>query len=224
MIFLKNGPTSRQKFQNRQEAGEVLVQKLKRTKLGSSSSLIVCAIPRGGVIVGAILAKSLGAKLTALPIKKIPAPTNPELAIGAVGTWGAPLFDRPLIAALQISQKFLAEQVKVAKAEVARREIEYGIGRRPSFSQKTVILTDDGVATGATINLAAKLIKSLKPKKLILAVPVAPVSKIPEFEKKFDKVLVLLTPSDFTAVGQFYYDFPQVTDEEVKQLLAYANR
>lgn len=215
MIPFKNGPEI-EKFRNRKEAGQILAQSL--IDLNLDRNLLVCAIPRGGVIVGAEIAKKLNSPLTVLPIKKIAAPTNPELAIGAVGGWGRPILDKPLISVLQISKKILTEEIKKAKNEVCRRELEYG-AKRPDFSKKVVILTDDGVATGATINLAAKLIRTANVKKLILAVPVAPAGKVSQLKEKFNQVVVLVTPANFTAVGQFYYDFPQVTDEEVIEIL-----
>lgn len=218
--FLKNGPLRKQKFQSRQEAGKILAENLKTFNL--EDNLIVCAIPRGGVIVGAQIAKELKAKLTVLPIKKITTPVNPELAVGAVGPVSSPILDKPLISTLQISRSVLVAEIKKAKDEVKRRMAEYGV-KKQNFFGKIVILTDDGVATGSTINLAARLIKATKPEKLILAVPVAPTGKISQLKKKFDQVVVLLTPADFTAVGQFYYDFPQVTDEEVKRLLSQTN-
>lgn len=219
--FLKNGPLRKQKFQSRQEAGKILAENLKTLNLGDN--LIVCAIPRGGVIVGAQIAKELKAKLTVLPIKKITTPVNPELAVGAVGPVSSPILDKPLISTLQISRSVLLAEIEKAKDEVKRRMAEYGV-KKQNFFGKIVILTDDGVATGSTINLAARLIKATKPEKLILAVPLVPAGKISQLKKKFDQVVVLLTPADFTAVGQFYYDFPQVTDEEVKRILAEANR
>lgn len=180
--------------------------------------MLICAIPRGGVVVGAEIAAELKAPLTALPVKKIPAPSNPELAIGAVGPWGKPIFDDQLISALQVSQHSLKPEVKKAKDEVGRRVREYRLGK-PEFGGKTIVITDDGIATGSTIMLAAKLVSSLSPKSLILAVPVAPKSTVESLQSQFDRVVVLLQPEDFRAVGQFYYDFPEVNDDEVIKLL-----
>lgn len=220
MFFKKNGQNFFQKFASREEAGFKLAQVLK--SFGIKNNLLVCAIPRGGVQVGAEIAKELQARLVTFPVKKIGAPENPELAIGAVGPWGKPFFDKPLINVLQIPQNILKQEVKKARTEVKRRMIDYAVGET-DFAQQTVILTDDGVATGSTVILAGKLIKSQNPKKLILAVPLAPKSKLADFKKIFDEVVVLLKPADFRAVGQFYYDFPQVTDEEVKNLLNETN-
>ena len=217
MIFLKNGPQKTvTKFQNRQQAGFVLSQELKQLHL--DKNVLICAIPRGGVVVGAEIAAELKAPLTALPVKKIPAPSNPELAIGAVGPWGKPIFDDQLISALQVSQHSLKPEVKKAKDEVGRRVREYRLGK-PEFGGKTIVITDDGIATGSTIMLAAKLVSSLSPKSLILAVPVAPKSTVESLQSQFDRVVVLLQPEDFRAVGQFYYDFPEVNDDEVIKLL-----
>lgn len=217
MIFLKNGPQKTiTKFQNRQQAGLILSQELKQLDL--ENNLLICAIPRGGVVVGAEIAAAFKVPLTALPVKKIPAPGNSELAIGAVGPWGKPIFDDELISALQISQDLLKPEVKKARDEVNRRVREYQL-KKPNFRGKTVVITDDGIATGATIMLAAKLVRSLSPKSLTLAVPVAPKSTVENLKSQFDKVVVLLQPEDFRAVGQFYYDFPEVKDSQVRNLL-----
>lgn len=220
MFLKKNGQNFFQKFASRKEAGFQLAQVLMTFAL--KNNLLVCAVPRGGVVVGGQIAKELKAPLTILPVKKIGAPHNPELAIGAVGPWGKPVLDAQLISVLQIPQIELKKAVKQARSEVKRRIKDYGVAK-PEFAGKIVILTDDGVATGATITTAAKLIRGENPKKIILAVPLAPKSKFAEFKKIFDEAIVLLKPADFRAVGQFYYDFPQVSDSEVKELLNEVN-
>lgn len=221
MFFTKNGPRFTLRFQSRAQAGQLLAQDLK--KIENLNNVLICAIPRGGVVVGAAIAKELAAPLTVLLVKKIGVPGNPELAIGAVAAWGRPFWDKNLISTLAISKEFLKDEVKKSREEVKRREIEYGV-KKPKFSGQTLILTDDGIATGATITLAAKLIRNLSPKKLILAVPVASVSTLQKLKKYFDEIVAILTPADFRAVGQFYHNFPQVTDEEVKEILKSKNQ
>jgi putative phosphoribosyl transferase len=205
-------------FQDRKEAGFKLGQKLK--SLGFSQEVLILAIPRGGVVVGKRVADILGAEFDIIAARKLQAPANPELAIGAVGQEGRAVLDKDLIAELSVSHSYLKAEIKRQRKEAKRREDFFRHGKKPQkISGRVVILVDDGIATGSTVLAAAKIIKSQKPKKLVLAVPVAPLQTIKELEKNFDQLVILETPADFGAVGRFYQNFPQFEDWEVKKIL-----
>lgn len=202
-------------FENRGQAGEALAKKLQAFK---GKKALVLVIPRGGVVVGAAVAKALKAPLNALITRKIGAPGNPELAIGAVGPDKVRVINWELVSQLQVDNDYLSAATEKKTEEIRERQEKYG-QKGLEVSGKTVILVDDGIATGATTEAAILWLKARKAGKIILAVPVAP----PEVTKKFkilvDKLVVLETPAFFGAVGQFYKDFPQVTDSEVIELL-----
>lgn len=179
---------------------------------------IVVSIPRGGVVVGKAISEILGIPLAVLIVKKIGAPQNPELAIGATGSDGVVFWDKKLIEYLGVSEK----EKKQALLETIRtiKEREEGLGIKiPNIKDKIAIVVDDGVATGATAISTSMILKKLGAKKVILATPVISRSTKKELEKYFDQIVSVETPRDFQAVGQFYQEFPQVEDEEVKTLL-----
>ena len=205
-------------FKNRQEAGKKLTAKLKDFQ--DKKNLIVLAIPRGGLAVGKQLAQTLDCSLDIIVTKKIGAPGNPELAIGAVGAIGEPVINEELAQRLGADEKYLQKEIADRQTEVERRIKEYR-GERPplDLKNKTVIITDDGVATGATMEAAVEVIRQQEPKKIIVATPVIARDSLKKLEEKADKVIYLDAPLMFFAVGQFYQEFGQTTDEEVKRLL-----
>jgi len=209
-------------FQNRVEAGKLLGEKILRNldikKL--REKLIVLAIPRGGVVVGKQLAEALGCPLDVIVTKKIPCPGNPELAVGAVGAVGEPVIDEELAAKVGADEKYLKFKIENLKLEVARREKEFRQGKPPlDLRQKTVILTDDGVATGATMAAAVDIVRQQNPKKIIVAVPVVAKDSLEKISALADEVIYLDAPALFFAVGQFYREFEQVSDETVIKIL-----
>ena len=207
-------------FANRQHAGEILAKKFSELKLDKRKS-IVAAIPRGGVVVGRAVAEKLGIPLTVIVIKKLGAPQNPELAIGAIASFGKPVLDRWLIAELDVPGDYLKKEIIKKKKEALSRERLLGVKLSPSkFKAKIVIVVDDGLATGQTAKAAAKIIRKFNPKELILGVACAAPSILDLVKNDYDEVICSLVNSDFWAVGQFYRDFRPVSDEEVKQLLA----
>ncbi|MFB0545659.1 MAG: phosphoribosyltransferase [Anaerolineae bacterium] len=206
------------RFRDRYEAGRLLAEEL--AFLRDRENVIVLGVPRGGVVVGYEIARALAAPLDVYITRKIGAPYNPELAIGAVASDGNVVLDEGLLRRLGISQEYVEEETARQQTEIERRLAEYRGDRPPlELKDRTVILTDDGVATGATILATIQAIKAQEPEELILAIPVGPPDTIAHLGKEVDKVICLSTPHLFWAVGAFYLDFSQTTDEEVKSLL-----
>lgn len=204
-------------FKDRIEAGKQLAGRLRKYK---SKALIILAIPRGGVVVGKELAKALNCPLDVIVTKKIGAPGNPELAIGAVGPDGTVVLNQDLAPKTGADKKYISEERRAKSEEVKRRMKAFRKGKKPlNLAGKTVILTDDGIATGATVEAAIKWVKTKKPKKVILAIPVAASDSLAKLVPLADEVVCLDQPYFFAAVGQFYESFPQTTDEEVVKLL-----
>jgi putative phosphoribosyl transferase len=218
------------KFHDRKEAGLLLAQKLKlyiKNAFGSESkkeSFIVMAIPRGGVILGDIIASELNVDLDIIICKKIGAENNPELAIGAVMADGSYIINEDIVNRINISVGYISKQVEIQKKEIERRLMEFRGNREyhNKLKDKIIILVDDGIATGATILAAVKWLKEKHYcKRLIVAVPVAPLenSIVNKLNQIADKVIVIFSPYDFAAVGQFYEHFDQVSDKEVKEIM-----
>ncbi len=205
-------------FQDRLEAGKKLAEALSHLQ---GENLIVVGIPRGGIIVAVEVAKHFSAPLDIVFPRKIGAPGNPELAIGAVVEKGEIYLNEGLVKSLGVSKEYIEEEVKRELLEIKRRKRDYLGGREElSYQGKTVILVDDGLATGYTALAALRALRKKKPGKLILAVPVSP-SETLEFLKPYaDKVFALEVPYYFYAVGQFYRSFEQVSDEEVKEVIS----
>jgi putative phosphoribosyl transferase len=205
-------------FQDRREAGKALAARLASFK--GRPSLIVLGIPRGGVVVGHEIAKALGAPLDVYITRKIGAPHNPELAIGAVASDGTLRIDHQLVRRLGVSQDYVDEESERQRQEIERRLAEYrGEGPGPELADKVVILADDGVATGATTLVTIQAIRSQEPTELVLAVPVGPRDSIDSLRQEVDQLVCLHAPEIFWAVGAFYNVFDQTTDDEVKALL-----
>ncbi len=183
------------------------------------SDIIIWGIPRGGVVVAKVVAQELKKPLDIIVIKKIGAPENPELAIGAVGPssvyWDQDLCQRLNVRRAQIRQ--MAGQKEREQEE--REKLLRGDKPYPNLKNKTAILVDDGVATGATVLAAYKSLKKMKVKKVILATPVIAKDTFLNIKRYFDEVIFLEKPEEFYAVGEFYREFPQVEDEEVIRLL-----
>ena len=205
-------------FKNRQEAGKKLAEKLKDFQ--DSQDLIVLAIPRGGLVIGKQLSLVLNCPLDILVTKKIGAPNNPELAIGAVGIIGEPVINEELTSRLGVGKGYLEKEITNRKAEVERRVREYRGNRSTiKLKDKTIIITDDGVATGATMMAAIEIVRQQGPKKIVVAIPVISRDSMLKLEEQADEVVYLEAPLMFFAVGQFYQEFDQVSDKEVKELL-----
>ena len=211
-------------FKDRTDAAKQLAERLywlKNEIQENKSSVVIVAVPRGGVVIGNIIASQLGAKLDLVVSRKIGAPFNPELAIGAVMPDGS-YFLNDVAEMMNVSQDYIGSQIEKEVKEIDRRLIEFR-GNREYYNKledKIVVLVDDGIATGATILASAKWIKDKHNcKQLIIAVPLAPREILEDLNRAADKVIVLYTPEPFGAVGRFYHDFNQVSDDEVKEMM-----
>ena len=197
------------------------VQELRKYYYNNDNPLVILAIPRGGVVIGDVISARLGAKLDLVVSRKIGAPFNPELAIGAVMPDGTCFLNASTVEALQVPQQYIAAQIEKQMKEIDRRLVSYR-GRRGynnELEDKTVILVDDGIATGSTIYAAAQWVKAQKCSQLVIAVPVGPKETIERLREVADIVIVIDAPKSFQAVGEFYQDFSQVTDDEVKTIM-----
>ena len=208
-------------FQNRREAGERLADALFPL---TGSDAVVLAIPRGGVVVGHAVAERLGIPLDVVIPRKVGAPGNPELGLGAVAP-GVRVLDERLVEELGVSREYLEREIEAQEREIARREAAYRAGRPPvDVKGKTAIVVDDGVATGGTAVAACRWARKAGAARVVMAVPVAPRQARAMLEREADQLVVLATPDPFFAVGQWYEDFDQVTDQEVVSLLQAGRR
>ncbi|MGQ9571406.1 MAG: phosphoribosyltransferase [Thermodesulfovibrionales bacterium] len=205
-------------FKDRSDAGTQLASRLKEYK--DKEDVLVLALPRGGVLTGYEIAKYLNTPLDIVIVRKIGFPGQPELGIGAVSETGTVALNDTLISAYGISKEYIEGEISKQKEEIASRLKLYRKGKRLSgLKGKTVILVDDGVATGATIKSAIATLREEELNKLVVALPVAPPTIAEEIEKMVDEFICIETSIDFMAVGSYYYDFTQVSDEEVIELL-----
>ena len=205
-------------FRDRSEAGQLLAARLSALK--DDPTVIVLGIPRGGVVVAAEIARALNAPLDIFIAHKIGAPFNPELAIGALTSNGDVLLDEDLIDELQLHRDEITREVASQRAEIARRLEMFRKDRPPlGVAGKTVVLVDDGVATGSTVLAALRALRKQSPARLILAIPVGPAETVARLARECDETMVLATPEPFWAVGRFYFRFDQTQDDEVIALL-----
>jgi putative phosphoribosyl transferase len=206
-------------FLNRSKAGQDLAEKLLKYK--TNPEAIVLGLPRGGVVTAYEIALALGLPLDVICARKVGAPRNMELAIGAVTEYGGSYFNEDLILRLGISETYLKQTIETERLEANRRAKAYRKNLpKIDLKNKIVILADDGIATGATMKASIKSAYSLGASKVVVAIPVAPPESIAEIEQEVDDVVVLFAPFEFYAVGEFYKDFSQTSDEEVIKLLS----
>ena len=201
------------------EAGRRLGEALRDRDIASAGGLVL-GIPRGGVVTAAEVARVLGLPLDVALARKVGAPGNPELAIGAVGPDGAAVIDADLARRVGASDEWLARAVEVEQREVEQRQRRFRDDRPPlDVAGRLAIVVDDGVATGSTAAAVGRWLAGAGAARRVLAVPVAPPQTAQRLGDAFDEVLVLASPQAFFAVGEFYADFRQVTDDEVRRLL-----
>ncbi len=205
-------------FADRAEAGRLLAAELATLKL--PANVIVLALPRGGLPIGLEVAKKLHAPLDVVIVRKLGVPWQPELAMGAIASGSVQTLDHDLIRALGVSRTQIDAVIDKEKVEVERREKLYR-KNRPALDLRgqTVLLVDDGLATGSTMLVATRYVRSLKPARMLIAVPVGSVQACERLKTEAGDCSCLATPEPFVAVGQWYADFPQVTDSEVQRFL-----
>jgi predicted phosphoribosyltransferase len=209
------------RFRDRAEAGQLLAQKL--TPFAGRSDVLVLALPRGGVPVAYQIAQQLHAPLDVWLVRKLGAPNIPELAIGAIASGGIEMFGADAIRRLAITRRQIDAIVLRERQELARREIAYRGDRPPiDVRNRTVILVDDGVATGASMLAAIASLRRLSPAAIVVAVPLAGTPAFASLSREADLVLCLWTPEDLNSVGEWYEDFAQTSDQEVCALLEHA--
>ncbi|MEI7958261.1 MAG: phosphoribosyltransferase family protein [Verrucomicrobiota bacterium] len=214
-------------FRDREHAGRLLADALLQQGFANAErgDLLILAIPRGGVVVAAEVARALGAPLDVWLARKIGAPGNAEFAIGSISSHGELVLDQRTIDALGISQAYIQETIRREQAELERRMVLFRGNAEPvRVEGRTVVLVDDGVATGATAFSALAALRRGGAAQRIFAVPVAPVETVPQLQKAADQLVLLSAEPVFSAVGQFYENFEQVSDAEVIALLAKFSR
>ncbi len=205
-------------FHNRSDAGIRLAERLHQYR--GRDDVVVLALPRGGVVTGYEIARALNLRLDVLIVRKIGFPGQPELALGAISETGSVVLNRPIVSSGGLSKEFIPTEIERQKKEIALRISLYRSGKGLSnLEGKTVILVDDGVATGATIKAAIETLKQEKLAKLVVALPVGPPEAMNALRQMADEVVCLDTPLPFIAVGNHYQDFAQVSDQEVVDLL-----
>lgn len=204
-------------FNDRVEAGKKLAKALEPFR---GSDVVILGIPRGGVVVANEVAETLGAPLDVVVTRKIEAPGEPEYALGAVTQDGEVIMDRQAAESLGASPEYLDDQIRKKREEVKERMERLRSDKPyPSLEGKVVIIVDDGIATGSSVGAAVISVRKRKPKDVIVAVPVAPRDAIEVLREDGTKVVCLETPGPFLAIGEFYSDFNQVEDMEVKRIL-----
>ena len=208
-------------FRDRRHAGRVLAEHLR--EYADRNDVIVLALPRGGVPVAYEVATALHLPLDVFVVRKLGVPGYPELAMGAIASGGVQVLNDDVVSQLPDAKQWVAYVANEERKELERRELFYRDARpRPDLRGKTVILIDDGLATGATMRAAARALKEQGVAHLVVAVPVASPETCDEFRGEVDHIVCAFTPASFAGVGQFYEDFSQTSDDEVRALLAQA--
>lgn len=204
-------------FSDRYEAGRRLAEILSHYQ---GQNPLILAVPRGGIPVACEIQRVTEGRLDLVIPRKLSAPQNPELALGAVAPDGTVVLEERIVTKLGVSQEYIREEVARQLAEIQRRLQRFRGGRPfPSLAGEIVIVVDDGVATGATLRAALRMVRGKGARSLVLAVPVGPPETIAALGREVDELVCLATPENFYAVGQFYRDFTQTSDREVEALL-----
>jgi predicted phosphoribosyltransferase len=210
-------------FRNRQEAGQRLAAHL--GKYANRQDAIVLGVPRGGVPIAFEVARALNLPLNVFVLRKLGVPGHEEFAFGAIGSGGVRVLDREVVEALGLSILMIEAVTQVERAELARREQIYRGGRPPrDVRGQTVILVDDGIATGASVTAGVRTLRQMQPAAIVIAAPVVPLAAVNRLRREVDDVVCAEIPETFFGVGQFYDDFSQVSDAEVNELLKTSSR
>ena len=208
-------------FRDRTEAGQVLARCLQQYK--NQPDVLILGLPRGGVPVAYEVARELNAPLDVFIVRKLGVPGHEELGMGAIATGGVRILQEGILRELGISQQTIDAVSERERAELERRERLYRSGRpAPTIKGRTVVIIDDGSATGSTMKAAIQAVRQQDPRRLIVAVPTAPSETCEQLKESADEVVCPLSPDPFVAVGGSYADFSQTTDEEVRELIASA--
>lgn len=211
------------RFRDRSHAGQELAKRL--AAYADRDDVLVLALPRGGVPVGFEVARALNAPLDVFLVRKLGLPGHEEFAIGAIASGGLTLLNRDVIRAYGVSDAALQSVVDRERAELERREQAYRSARGfPSLQGKTIILVDDGLATGSTMRAAAAAVRERKPSRVVIAVPIAPPETCAALRDAADEIVCGATPERFYAVGLWYEDFAQMDDDDVREILTRAER
>ncbi len=211
------------KFRDRIEAGQRLAARL--TKYANRADVLVLALPRGGVPVGYEVAQELNAPLDVFVVRKLGVPGHEELAMGAIASGGVRVLNRSVVEGLNIPEHVIDAAAARELHELERRERAYRDDRpAPEVQGRTVILVDDGIATGSTMRAAVEALRQLAASHIVVATPTAALSTVREMRPDVDELVAVMTPADFAGVGQWYEDFSQTTDEEVRDLLERASQ
>jgi putative phosphoribosyl transferase len=207
-----------QRFKNRSEAGRLLGERLNQH--ANRKDVMILALPRGGVPVGFEVAQRLHAPLDVFVVRKLGLPGHPELAMGAIASGGIRVLNDVVVYELDIPKSVIDAVARDEELELRRREWAYrGHGEPLPIEGNTVILVDDGIATGSTMRAAARAVRHQRPARLIVAAPVVSMAATNELRREADELVALLTPREFLAVGRWYQNFDQTTDQEVTALL-----
>ncbi|EKD53808.1 MAG: Phosphoribosyltransferase [uncultured bacterium] len=207
-----------EKFFDREAAGKVLAEQLK--EYAKKPNTLILALPRGGVPVAYEIAKALSLPLDVFIVRKLGVPGHEELAMGAIAMGGAVIFNEDIVKSLHISKFDIQQAIQAEQQELERRELLYRDRQElPEITGKTIILVDDGIATGATLRAAIQSLKQKKPRHIIVAAPVAAFSTCEELKNEVDEIVCPFKAENFYAVGVWYEHFPQTSDKEVSALL-----
>ena len=212
------GPLSRL-FRDRLDAGAQLAARLRQ--FAAVPGAMILALPRGGVPVGAQVARTLGLPLDVFVVRKLGVPGEPELAMGAIASGGVRVLNEEILDTLHVPPRVIEDVAAREARELRRREKLYRGGRpSPDFTRRTVLLVDDGIATGSTVRAAIRALRKLRVGRVVVATPVVARGTLAMLQSEADEVVTVLAPHDFAGVGQWYENFDQTTDEEVRALLA----
>ena len=210
-------------FSDREQAGELLAEAL--VAFSDSTDVVVLALPRGGVPVAAAVAKALNVPLDVLVVRKLGVPGYPELAMGAIASGGVRILNRDVVESIGIPDRVIDAVTAAEERELERRERAYRDDLPPpDVAGKTVIIVDDGIATGSTMMAAVAGLRQLKVARIVVAAPVIAPSTLMTLQRAVDEVVAVFVPNNFSGVGQWYQDFSQTSDEEVRGILSRRNR
>jgi predicted phosphoribosyltransferase len=210
-------------FRNREQAGRALAERLK--PYANRQDVLVLALPRGGLPVGAEVAAALRAPLDVFVVRKLGTPGQPELAMGAIASGGVRVLNDDVVQVLNVKSDAIDHVAAVEQQELQRRERLYRAGRPfPSIADQIVILVDDGLATGSTMRAAVKAVRQHRPSRVVVAVPAGAAETCEDFRHEADEVECVIAPEAFNAVGAWYEEFPQISDDEVREILERSSR